>query len=145
MDILQLEEILKCNGYKITSQRRAIIEVLCENIGKFLSAEEILNLSKEKCAQTNFSTVYRNLEVLEELELVHKTNIDSSNTFYYEIIDLDEHHHHIICTKCGKTQPIEFCPIEMFKEKIKGTDFEVLDHKLEIYGLCKDCKNKPKK
>lgn len=145
MNILQLEKILKSNGYKLTSQRRAIIEVLCENIGKFLSAEEILNLSKQKYPQTNFSTVYRNLEVLEELNLIHKTNMSLDNTFYYEIIDIDEHHHHIICRKCGKTQAIDFCPLEIFKEKIDLTDFELLDHKLELYGLCKECKNKPKK
>ncbi|WP_027308809.1 Fur family transcriptional regulator [Caloramator sp. ALD01] len=145
MNAVQLEEILKSNGYKMTIQRRAIIEVLCENIGKFLSAEDILNLSKNKCPQTNFSTVYRNLEILEELQLVHKTNMDANSTCFYEIIDLDNHHHHIICTQCGKTKAIDFCPLEMFKSNIEDEDFELLDHKVELYGICSECKKKPKK
>ncbi|WDC83189.1 Fur family transcriptional regulator [Caloramator sp. mosi_1] len=145
MKPVQLEEILKSNGYKMTNQRRAILEVLCENIGKFLSAEDILNLSKNKCPQTNFSTVYRNLEILEQLELVHKTNMDAHSICFYEIIEVDNHHHHIICTKCGKTKAIDFCPLDMFKSNIENEDFELLDHKLELYGICSECKNKPKK
>ena len=137
----EIEESLKNKGYKLTKQRNSIIEVLIENIGKFLSVEDIYLKCKDKYPKTNLSTVYRNLEILEDINLVHKTNITGASASY-EIVCNDCHHHHVICKTCGKTEVIDFCPIQEFTSKVAEDGFLVTDHKIELYGYCKNCTKK---
>ncbi|MDU7008998.1 MAG: transcriptional repressor, partial [Enterococcus faecalis] len=48
-----------------------------------------------------------------------------------------EHHHHFICTVCGKTEEIHMCPMNFFEEQLKGCSIE--GHRFEILGRCADC------
>ncbi|TCO78713.1 Fur family transcriptional regulator [Marinisporobacter balticus] len=137
----QIEQKLKDHGYKLTLQRKTILEVLLKNKNHFLSAEEIYLQTKEKYAQTNFSTIYRNLEILENIEMIHKINIHGA-TSQYEFISHNSHHHHIICKGCGKTELIDFCPLEEILDKLNHPDFTFTDHKFELYGYCTSCKEK---
>lgn len=138
IDKNQIEQRLKNHGYKLTHQRKAIIDVLVEHKGHFLSAEEIYLKSKEKCSQTNFSTIYRNLEILVNTNIIHKTQV-KEGTFSYELVCSDEHHHHLICKGCGKTEAIDFCPIEDLKKTFQPKNFTLTDHKFELYGYCHQC------
>ncbi|MBA1334560.1 MAG: hypothetical protein HPY66_2409 [Firmicutes bacterium] len=136
-----IEEKLKDNNYKLTPQRKAIIEALFDCKGHFVTAEEIFIKTMGKYPQTNFSTVYRNLEILEEIDIIHKTSI-KDGAAVYELICDDSHHHHIICSKCGKTEIIKFCPLEQMKISIEDKDFTLTGHKFELYGHCNKCKEK---
>lgn len=139
-----IEKRLKDSGYKLTNQRKAIIEVLFENKGRFLTAEDIFIKSRQKLPDTNFSTIYRNLDMLEESGIVHITQIDNGASVY-ELIETKGHHHHIICKKCGKAEVIDFCPLEELESKLNNKNFVLIDHKFELYGYCRECsKNKPK-
>ena len=140
VDKSKVNQVLKDNEYKLTPQRNAILDVFFEHKSRFLSAEEIYTKSKEKYLQTNFSTIYRNLEIFEKLGILHKTNI-SDGTFYYGLISEDTHHHHIICKSCGKTESIDFCPFPDIHEKI-NKKFTLTDHKFELYGYCEKCVHK---
>lgn len=140
LNINDIQEKLKNNGYKFTNQRKAIIDVLIEEKGRFLTAEDIFIKSKDKYNNTNFSTVYRNLIILEKLEIIHITNSEN-NVALYEIIDIDNHHHHIICKNCGKSEAIDFCPFKYLAENFNSS-FTFTDHKFEIYGYCIECQNK---
>ena len=134
----KVEKILKESGYKLTNQRKAILDVLFEHSNHFLSAEEIYVRAKEKASQTNFSTIYRNLETFLRLDIIHKTSIhpDASS---YGLTCHDSHHHHIICKGCGKTEVLDFCPLEDIKDKNKHKNFDLTDHKFELYGYCMNC------
>lgn len=136
-----VEKKLKDNGYKLTNQRRAIIEVLFEHKGRFLTAEEIFVKSKQKLPETNFSTIYRNLNMLESTGIIHTTKIDSGASVY-ELINNAHHHHHIICKNCGRTEVVDFCPLEELLSKVNNPNFTLTDHKFELYGYCKDCNKK---
>lgn len=140
-NIDKIEDALKEKGYKLTKQRKSILEVLIENTGKFLSVEEIYLKSKDKYPKTNLSTVYRNMEVLEAIDIVHKTSINGSSSSY-EIACNNHHHHHVICKNCGKTETINFCPMKDMVSKFNNSGFTVTDHKLELYGYCNSCSNK---
>lgn len=59
-----VEAKLRANNYKLTPQRIAIIEALIEHKGRFITAQEVLTQAKKRHAGTDFSTVYRNLEIL---------------------------------------------------------------------------------
>lgn len=138
--IEEMERKLKEQGYKMTPQRKAMMEVFAAHHHQLLSAEEIYIMSKAIYPNTNFSTIYRNLEIFENVGLIHKTNIHQQ-TYSYELAHHDIHHHHIICKSCGKTKCIDFCPLEEVKNKCNLDAFTLTDHKFEIYGYCKDCQD----
>jgi Fe2+ or Zn2+ uptake regulation protein len=140
-NIEYMEGKLKEKGYKLTNQRKAIIEVFFENKGTLLSADEIYEKTILKYKSTNSSTVYRNLDVFITSEIIHRININDSSASY-ELIDDNTHHHLMICKDCGKTQSIEFCPFEEIMSKIKAKNFTLTDHKFELYGYCKKCDKK---
>lgn len=137
-----MEKTLKSGGYKLTNQRKAILDVLFEQQEHFLSAEEIYMETKKKYAPTNFSTIYRNLEIFVKLDLIHKMSI-RDEAYSYGLICNASHHHHIICRGCGKTEVIDFCPLEEIFKKTNPKGFTLTDHKFELYGYCEKCK-KPK-
>ncbi|KPU45425.1 zinc-specific metallo-regulatory protein [Oxobacter pfennigii] len=143
-DVEILENKLKEKGYKLTNQRKAIIEVLFEQKGRFLTAEDIFIKTREKHADTNFSTVYRNLNILEDTGIIHLTKLNSDASVY-ELADTDSHHHHIICRGCGKTESIDFCPLEELNTKLNNKNFTLTDHKFELYGYCRECEKINKK
>lgn len=140
-DIEFIEKRLKEKNYKLTNQRKAIIEVFFENKDNLLSADEIYEKTILKYPGTNSSTVYRNLDVFVISEIIHKTNINGSSASY-ELIDDDTHHHLMICKDCGKTETIEFCPFEEIRNKLKAQNFKLTDHKFELYGYCNKCDKK---
>lgn len=136
-DLRELEGVLKDKGYKLTEQRRLIIETFIENPGHY-TAHEIFDLVREKCRGINFSTIYRNLELLSTLEIINKLYIESG-ICHYELGG-PEHHHHIICKSCGETRELDICPYAYLSdEQLKAIGFKATDHKFEIYGYCSKC------
>ncbi len=92
----------------------------------------------------NFSTIYRNLELLSNLEIIDKLQIESGVS-HYELCG-SAHHHHIICKSCGETRGIDICPYaNMGEEQLKAMGFKATDHKFEIYGYCSKCNLKRSK
>lgn len=141
-DLRELEAVLREKGYKLTEQRKLIIEAFIENPGHY-TAHEIFNLVREKFTGINFSTIYRNLELLSTLEIINKLYIESG-ICHYELRGL-EHHHHIICKNCGETREIDICPYaNLDEEQLSAIGFRATDHKFEIYGYCSKCSH-PKK
>lgn len=133
-----IEGKLIAKGYKLTRQRIVLLEVLLESTGQFLSAQDIFLKVKEKYPKMNFSTIYRNLELLENIDIIHKTNL-ANDVSFYELISQENHHHHIICKRCGKTEIIDFCPLKEIQSKINNQSFSLTDHKFELYGYCNKC------
>ncbi|PYG89048.1 Fur family ferric uptake transcriptional regulator [Ruminiclostridium sufflavum DSM 19573] len=132
-------EILKREGLKNTKHRNAILKVI-ENSDQPIDAEQIFFELKKKDIAINLSSVYRILESLVSKNLLIKSNISGANKALYELNCL-KHTHYLICSRCKKMFSVEGCPLEEYEKKLAAeTEFEITGHKLEIYGLCKDCK-----
>jgi DNA-binding helix-hairpin-helix protein with protein kinase domain len=84
------------------------------------------------------------LTTIEAAGAIHKT-ILTGNTSSYEIKCGEDHHHHLICRNCGKTEIINFCPLKEMQKELSEKNFTLTDHKFELYGYCKECENKCKK
>jgi len=140
-DRINVEEILKNGGYKLTKQRKVIIEALSNNSGPY-TANEIFSIVSDKYSGINFSTIYRNLEILVKLGIVEKLNI-SDGCCHFKLAG-NKHHHHIICNKCGYIREIDICPFGdlVNKNKFEELDFEPIEHRFEIYGICSKCRSK---
>lgn len=83
----------------------------------------------------SFDTVYRNLRVMQELGVLEQVIFEDGVKFKAHCSE-DHHHHHMICLKCQKTYPIIFCPMQLADAP---EQFQVVDHKFEVFGYCKDC------
>ncbi len=131
-------ETLKRRGLKLTPQRRLIVDII-HDAHQHISAEEIIELVRQRMPGVNKSTIYRTLDVLEQSGAVYKS--EANDRFIYHHAE-EGHHHHLVCSGCGKTVECSedlFGPIE--KSLIRRYGF-VADFKhLVIEGLCQSCKD----
>jgi Fur family transcriptional regulator, ferric uptake regulator len=147
MKINELKEKLKNSGYKLTPQRKAILDVILDNKGKHLSVEEIYDIVKVSHSEIGLATVYRTVTLFCELSLLSKLNLED-NCIRYELYinDEDHHHHHLICNACGIVIEVSDDSLDELEKRIEDEfDFSIDDHTLKFYGLCSNCKNKNKK
>ena len=127
-------------GYKNTKSRKAVIEVL-ETAELPITAEEIHITIRNKGFSTNLSTVYRTLELLESKGLIEKSAMLGSKARYQLVCE--GHRHHVVCTGCHRMITIADCPLGIIEKKIgETTKFDITGHKLELYGLCPECRKK---
>jgi Fur family ferric uptake transcriptional regulator len=141
---LQLKELLKEKGLKLTTQRRNILEVLEKHRSEHLTAEEIYELVKKECPEIGLATVYRTVQLLQELKLIERLNLDDG-FIRYEIgkNQNEHHHHHLICTSCNNVFEVEDDLLDPLEEQIHHKfNFKVTDHKVKFYGVCKDCQSR---
>jgi Fur family ferric uptake transcriptional regulator len=136
---LDLEKKLKNMGIRVTRQRLEILTLMAEK-NKPLTAANIFSKLKKSNPKLRLSTVYRNLNKFAENNLVSKIEIKIDNKeSYFELLQ-GNHHHHLICLKCGKIIPLK-CPLEDYEEQIsEQTKYNIIEHHLKLYGLCPDCK-----
>lgn len=140
----RFKKLLKANGLKVTTQRIAILEVLEDRPNEHLTAEEIYECVKAKYPEIGLATVYRTIQLLSELNLIDKLNLDDGFV-RYEIGkqgngESCHHHHHLICLGCGKVLTFQDDLLETLEQKIQNTmDFQIVDHEVKFYGYCEGC------
>ncbi|ADL68780.1 Fur family transcriptional regulator [Thermoanaerobacterium thermosaccharolyticum] len=140
-EIDDIKESLKQKGFKLTTQRRAILDVIIENREKHLSSEEIYELVKEKYPEIGLATVYRTLQLFDELGVIYKLNFDDGRSRYELYHNEDHQHHHLICLKCGSVIEMEGDLLENLEEAIENTkNFQIVDHNVKFFGYCSKCK-----
>lgn len=126
---------LKEHNYKLTPQRELILDIMLNQQG-YLSVREIYEKVKEVFPQVSIDTVYRNLSLLKDINILNETTI-GNNIMY--VMRKEIHSHTMRCLKCGKIFELDICPLELWINQIK--DFEIVDHKIEIVGYCKNCRS----
>lgn len=130
----------KDNNYKLTSQRKDILDVLTDNKGQHFSAEELYEEVKKINPDIGLATVYRTLELMCQLGIVHQLDFESTYKSYELNLEGD-HHHHLICIDCGRIIEFNDKALEGFEEKLEiEYDFNILDHRIKFYGYCSQCK-----
>ncbi len=128
---MRLESVvamIRGRGYKATPQRLAVLEALAAE--QHQSLEEI----RARCPEVGLVTIYRTLDLLSEIGAVRR--LDLGDGPRYELAE--DHHHHLICESCGGVSEFEKCPLDL--RRLKGVDFEISSHTLEIYGRCAGCR-----
>ncbi|MGD8192514.1 Fur family transcriptional regulator [Brevibacillus ginsengisoli] len=134
MNLEEALRIMKDRGFKYTGKREEMIRI-CAAEKRYLSAKEIMEQMKENYPNLSFDTVYRNLSTFVELGILEETELEGEGKF--RLACSHGHHHHLICTSCGKTTELEACPMREVGDL--PSDFQVTGHKFEIYGKCNTC------
>jgi len=133
-------EALHTSGYRLTMQRQLVWDTLRQS-KKHLSAEDILAQIRRQYPRFNLATVYRCLEVLEELGLVKETRI--RDRAYYELAEEGTDHYHLVCDQCGSTLHIEGDHMVPVLHHITDEhDFVVSNADLVVHGRCARCQAK---
>lgn len=130
-------------GHKMTPQRWAIISIFLMNKGRHLSADDVYGALKETYPNNGIATVYRTLELLEQIEVLRRRDFGDGRARYEMADDESRHHHHVVCTNCGKITEFEHDLIRGVEAIIREkTGFQVRDHEAKFYGLCPECQEK---
>jgi len=130
-----LRAILKKNGASLTKPRKIVFDLLLDQ-----DPQSMQVLIKRSEGRLDRATIYRTIELFEELGIVRRLNIGWK--YKVELSDLFvTHHHHFYCTNCGTT--FNLSPGAMLEKMIDSTaakeGFSARSHQLEIYGLCQNC------
>jgi len=137
----KLQRILQGSGLKATRQRLDVLGEL-ERADKPVSAEELYLHLRGAGGGINLSTVYRVLDALSACGIAHAVRPVGSDKALFELVG-DEHRHYLVCTSCRRMQAVGHCPLESFEELVaRENGFVVTGHRLDIYGICPDCRQK---
>jgi Fur family ferric uptake transcriptional regulator len=141
----EMENLFK--EYRLTPKRKLVLEIFLENKERHLSAREVFRLSREKGADIGLATIYRTLELLEELALLHKLNFGDGRS-RYELIpvnDEEHHHHHLICLKCTRIFEVKDDLLQQLESVVENKyNFKIVNHNLQFLGYCSKCRQSEK-
>ena len=139
VDVQVLFAYLKEQGHKFSKKRAAVIEYFV-NTDRHFTVEQLYLELKKKYTGLGYSTVYRTLKLLVDsgVATVHHFGEEDAR---FELVHKEDHHDHFVCKQCGKI--VEFCSgnIERLQlEVARRYGFTVEDHELQLFGLCKTCR-----
>jgi len=132
-------ESLQEAGFRQGGARRAVVELLGEQ-DCALSALEIEDKLHARDHAIGRASVYRALEQLEGLRLVQRLEMGTGTACYERVRPSGEHHHHLVCERCGAVVPFEDQQLERAIARIsRDASFAVSDHDVTLHGLCRSC------
>ena len=121
------------------TRQRAALETLLDELPGFLTAQEWHSELNRRGTKVGLATVYRTLQSLTEAGEVDMVRTPEGLAAYRACST--GHHHHLICRGCGKTVEVELPDFERWADAAaKQYGFADIDHELELFGLCGDCR-----
>ena len=137
-------KILADHKVSITNPRIIVLEALLELKGP-ITVDDLLAQLKNKVAK---STLYRVLNDLKDINILHEFSTPDSQTVVELILEDHSHHHHLFCSDCGEIIDVEMATefenrlLKEIKRIEKKFNFVIEDHRLELFGKCTDlCMN----
>ncbi len=127
-------------GY-VTSQRKALLEVLEQHRDETFCADRIISIMGESMSR---SAVYRNLSSLEKQGLIKKATVSSSNKVLYRYTGSKEcrDHLHLECSKCGKTYHLKMtATYALIDGVMQDANFRIDTKDTVLYGVCEKCRD----
>lgn len=128
-------DFLRQAGYKNTRKRQALIEILLREHGPF-SVEDLQQRMPIAC---DLATIYRNIAIFEEQGLITSCDFGDGLKRYEWVGEDHEHHHHIICQRCRKTDHLDLCFVGELEKLVRERGYTAVSHRLEFYGICDRC------
>lgn len=125
-------------GYFVTEPRRVVAEMVADR-GSLFTANQLVGEAKAARLGVGRATVFRALELFEQLGLVERVDLPNGEHAY--VVCQPAHHHHVICTACGRSADVGDLGIDSIADQVKGQTGYTLDsHRIELYGMCPDCR-----
>lgn len=129
---------LRARGFRMTSQRMAILHVLHHD-GTHLSPAEVYKRAKKELPGLTEPTVYRTLDFLAENGLIRPFHTHDGH-LTYQIAGED--HHHIVCRICGSEIEVQHQLLESLYRKMESTSgYLRIDSHVTFFGICPKCQS----
>jgi len=123
-------------------QRAAVSEFLADQ-DRFVSAQEVYAHLRERGNAIGLATVYRALQTMiddGELDVLHGDDGEST----YRRCGSDQHHHHLVCRRCGRTVEVADRAVERWADRVaERHGFTEVEHRVEVFGVCAACARVP--
>ena len=124
-------------GYRMTEPRRSLAALIARQDGHF-TATELVTAAKASRPAVGRATVFRTLDLLEGIGAVERLDLPNGEHAYVGCEPT--HHHHVICSRCGRTKEIDDAGLRsVVRDVARETGFRVDDHRLELFGVCPEC------
>lgn len=134
------QERLAQAGFRRGGARRAVIDLLGRQACA-LTAHEIDERLRTEGRAVGRASVYRALEQLTELRLVARLEVGQDAARYEAVHPSGEHHHHLVCDRCGRITPFEDRGLETAIDRLsRRVRFDVGDHEVVLHGACEKCR-----
>ena len=121
---------------RLTTQRQIILEELAK-LKTNPTASEVFDMVRKRLPRIGLGTVYRNLELMAENDMIRKIEVGGTQNRYDAIT---KPHYHIRCSRCGKVDDID---VEINDDLVKGAakscSYQIQGHRIEFSGVCPDC------
>jgi len=127
-------DALNASHLKKTAFRQELLKV-------FKSAKHPLTAAQvfERLPHFDRATLFRNLKTMVSKEVLSSTDFGTGAAFYC-LNDQAHHHHHIFCVRCQTVKGLDECVVAPLVKKAQEIGYTVLNHRLELLGLCPQCK-----
>jgi len=121
-------------GLRPTRQRRAILQAVAAE-DRPVSAQDLHARLRSSGEAAGLATVYRTLQALADAGVL-RTFQTPTGEVAYKVCE-PGHHHHLICTRCGRVEEIPSCEVEEWASQVaRRRGFSVSSHQADIYGVC---------
>ncbi|GLW65330.1 transcriptional repressor [Actinomadura rubrobrunea] len=132
------QEELRAKGYRVTPQRQLVLEAVTKL--EHGTPEQICAEVQRTARGVNISTVYRTLELLEELGLVKHAHLGHGPPNYH--LAAEAEHIHLVCRKCGAVNDVDPEAAAGLAARLEEQfGFETDVHHLTVYGRCSSCRS----
>lgn len=123
---------------RMTSQRRVIVRAIDE-LSRAFTVDELAVRARGIDSTIGTATVYRAVANLDESDWIERVG-ERNGSVLYARCHAEEHHHHLVCTGCGRIEPAA-CPLDAgLTEAAARAGFLLTDHEVTLYGLCQTCR-----
>ena len=135
----QMLSKLKAHDFRLTPQRLAVLKVLAVSEGH-PTVERIYETVRAEFPTTSIATIYKTVNLLKQLNEVLELGFPDGSNRYDG--NKPYPHPHVICTKCKKIIDPNLGSLkDLTKEVIKQTGFQILNHRVDFFGTCRDCQS----
>ena len=130
-------ETLDRAGYRLTAPRRAVAELVAARDGHFTAAELVAD-ARARRLSIGRATIFRALDTFAALGLVERVDLPDGEHAYVACDPV--HHHHVICTVCGRSLDVEDMGLgSVLGDVGRRLGFRITSHRLELFGVCPTC------
>lgn len=131
---MHADQLLLKHGITPTATRVVILDTLIRTH----DAISIDSIQKQVGNGANYVTLYRVLKLLVSKGIIYQTDFRDGKA-YYEYQGATQHHHHIVCTECGRREVVSHCGVSGITIPRTSIFSEITSHALEYFGICKKC------
>lgn len=125
-------------GYRLTAPRRAVADLIARRQGHFTAADLVEDAAAGRL-DVGRATIFRTLDLLEGIGAIERIDLPSGDHAYIAC-EPAAHHHHVVCSRCGRAGDVEDAGLAAVVARIAGeTGYRISSHRLELFGLCPTC------